>query len=115
MKSISRFVLAAAFAAISVVSAATPRNIAPEAKATVSDSFDDNHGADALNDGIILHDGKGEWVCKGSLTPWGVMHLPWARLDWDREVSIDRVVIYDRPALSEHLAGGVLHFSDGSR
>lgn len=42
------------------------------------------------------------------------MHMPWAQLEWDEEVTIERVVLYDRVSPEEHLAGGTLRFSDGS-
>ena len=90
------------------------RNIAPLAKATVSDCLDAAHGAQGLNDGRIYYDGRWEWACKGVVTPWGVMHMPWAQLEWPSEVSVARVVLYDRVSPDEHLAGGTLHFSDGT-
>ena len=36
-------------------------------------------------------------------------------MEWDEEVCVDRVVLYDRVSLAEHLAGGTLQFSDGSQ
>ena len=99
---------------IAIPSLATQRNIAPSAKVTVSDFLDDHSGADCLTDGIVRVDGRGEWACRGSVTPWGIMHLPWLQLEWDSEVCIDRIVIYDRASMTEHLAGGTLKFSDGT-
>ncbi len=89
-------------------------NIAPKAKVTVSDALTDETGPSNLVDGKIMYDGKGEWVCKGSVTPWGIMHMPWARLEWPEEVEIERIVLYDRVSPNEHLAGGTIHFSDNS-
>ena len=100
--------------AFAQVAGATLPNIAPQAKVTVSDALDEAHGGERLNDGVFLQDGRGEWACQGSVTSWGVMHLPWALLEWDEEVSVDRVVLYDRTTLAEHLAGGTLSFSDGT-
>lgn len=94
---------------------AAGKNIAPLAKATVSDALNPEYGASCLNDGLIMYDGKGEWACKGLVAPWGVMHMPWAMLEWDNEVYIDRIVLYDRVCSDEHLAGGTLSFSDGSK
>ena len=105
--------VASVFAFAQVADATLP-NIAPRAKVTVSDALDDAHGGNHLNDGVFLQDGLGEWACQGSVTPWGVMHLPWALLEWDEEVTVDRVVLYDRTTLAEHLAGGTLSFSDGT-
>lgn len=107
-----------ALAALSLcarTSSAAPNNIAPLARATVSDSLGDRYGAEGLNDGVIRYDGRGEWACKGAVASWGVMHMPWARLEWDEEVEIEHVVLYDRVSPEEHLAGGTLRFSDGSQ
>ena len=35
-------------------------------------------------------------------------------MDWKDSKTINRVVLYDRPGLDEHTAGGTLIFSDGS-
>lgn len=89
-------------------------NIAPYAKASASNFLGTGYEAEHLNDGIIMEDGRGEWACKGYVASWGEMYLPWAKLEWDKEVWIDRVVLYDRPSLKEHIAGGTLEFSDGT-
>lgn len=89
-------------------------NIAPLAHATVSSVLNEAYGAENINDGRIMYDGSGEWACKGFVPAWGVMDMPWAQLEWDNEVSIDRVVLYDRVSQVEHTAGGTLHFSDGT-
>lgn len=114
MKTILKTVLAAALSLPAFAAQAAQDNIAPLAHATVSDSLSDGCGAACLNDGLIRYDGRGEWACKGSVASWGVMYMPWAQLEWDEEVTIERVVLYDRPSLDEHLAGGTLRFSDGS-
>lgn len=75
---------------------AAQNNIAPQAHATVSDSLGGQYGAEGLNDGVIRYDGRGEWACQGAVASWGVMHMPWAQLEWDEEVTIERVVLYDR-------------------
>ena len=93
---------------------AAQNNIAPQAHATVSDALSEQYGAQGLNDGVIRYDGRGEWACQGAVASWGVMHMPWAQLEWDEEVTIERVVLYDRVSPEEHLAGGTLRFSDGS-
>lgn len=66
-------------------------NIAPRAHVTVSNVLNENYAADNLVDGKIMYDDKGEWACKGSVTSWGVMYTPWAQLEWDEEVCVDRV------------------------
>ena len=108
------FASAILFLAVPFCSIAAGRNIAPLARVTVSDSYDEEHGASALTDGVSRRDGAGEWVCKGYLTSWGANNLPWARLEWDEPKTIGRVLIYDRPTLCERIAGGSLSFSDGT-
>lgn len=90
-------------------------NVAPLAKVSVSDILGVGFEAHNLVDGKIMYDNEGEWACKGYVAPWGIMHLPWAKLEWEDEMEIDRVVLYDRVSDQEHLAGGTLHFSDGSK
>lgn len=114
MKRFAHILLLICLTAAPAVAKAGTDNIAVKAKVTVSDSLSEQYGAQNLIDGKIGYDGSGEWACKGAVAPWGIMHMPWARLDWDQEVSINRIVLYDRVTPDEHLAGGTLHFSDGS-
>lgn len=93
---------------------AGPGNIAGEAKVTASSQRSDRFGADRVNDGIIAVPGKGEWACEGQTASWGYIRYPWIQLTWDTVRSINRIVLYDRPAPGEHTAGGILKFSDGS-
>ena len=94
---------------------ATHKNIAPFARATAVNSLDEAHAPGGVNDGIVMRENTGEWACSGYVTSWGEIFLPWVRLDWDNEVTIDRVVFYDRASTDEHLAGGTISFSDGSK
>ena len=108
----SKAVSAALFFLVTVISFAT-ENIASEASVTVSSElqgYEGNH----LTDGIIMLAGKGEWACIGERKAWGANILPWLQLNWDEQRHINAVVLYDRPELNEHVAGGVLKFSDGS-
>ncbi|WP_339893489.1 GH92 family glycosyl hydrolase [uncultured Algibacter sp.] len=89
------------------------QNIAKEAIISTSSSLDGNEGEKVV-DGIIRLDGKGEWACVGERKAWGANKLPWIQLDWNKERTINSIVLYDRPSLEEHTAGGVLKFSDGS-
>ena len=57
-------------------------NVAPQAKVSVSDILGIGFEARNLVDGKVMYANEGEWACKGSVTSWGVMHLPWAQLDW---------------------------------
>lgn len=100
---------------VSVSSWALGPNIAPLARVTVSSELTPALGAAGLTDGLIGYDGRGEWACTGNVFPWGIMTLPLVELRWDREYTIDRIVLYDRVRLDEHTAGGTLYFSDGSR
>ena len=96
------------------ISWATPYNIAPQARVSASSSIDAGHDAAKVTDGLIRVPGKGEWVSKSTETFWGQIDYPWIQLDWERPVNINKIILYDRPAMEAHVAGGVLHFSDGS-
>ncbi|MEQ9423503.1 MAG: GH92 family glycosyl hydrolase [Cyclobacteriaceae bacterium] len=89
-------------------------NIASKAQITSSSTLSDEFNHQNLTDGIIGVDGMGEWACKGETLFWGYIEYPWVKLEWPEEESINKVIIYDRSTLTEHLAGGILSFSDGS-
>jgi hypothetical protein len=40
---------------------------------------------------------------------------PSLQLKWNRPQIVNKVVLYDRPTLTEHMAASVLKFSDGSK
>ncbi len=90
------------------------RNLAPLARATASSSYGDGD-ASKVNDGLIRLEHGGEWVSDAVMPYWQKLPFPWVRLDWDEEVTLSRIILYDRPALDAHTAGGDLYFSDGSR
>lgn len=94
---------------------ATPYNIAHQARASASSSIDAEHDAAKAIDQVIRIPGKGEWVSKSTTTFWGQIDYPWIKLDWEQPVNINKVILYDRPVEEAHIAGGVLHFSDGSK
>lgn len=94
--------------------AAGPDNIAPQARVTASTYLNAQFAPGHVNDGIIGVAGKGEWACEGVTTSWGYVRFPWIQLDWAQPQTIERIVLYDRPDTSEHIAGGKLVFSDGS-
>ncbi|MBP3519227.1 MAG: glycoside hydrolase family 92 protein [Parabacteroides sp.] len=98
-----------------LVMKATPYNIAGQARVSASSSVDADHDASKAVDRLIRIPDKGEWASNSTETFWGQINYPWIRLDWERPVSIDRIVLYDRPDMKSHTAGGVLHFSDGSK
>ncbi|RLD22442.1 MAG: glycoside hydrolase family 92 protein, partial [Bacteroidetes bacterium] len=96
-------------------SIAGPDNIAPQATVSASTTLDSRHSPASATDGLIgIHD-KGEWACEGQTIMWGYIRYPWIQLDWDSSQSIDKIILYDRPNLEEHTAGGTLFFSDGSQ
>ena len=98
-----------------LVMKATPYNIAGKARVSASSSVDEAHDASKVVDRLIRIPDRGEWASKSTETFWGQIDYPWIRLDWERPVSIDRIVLYDRPDMKSHTAGGVLHFSDGTK
>jgi len=68
----------------------------------------------AAVDGIKETHGAGEWI-GGSPNAWyGWIKYPSIELKWDSPQTINRLVVYDRPTLAEHMAACVLKFSDGS-
>ena len=75
-------------------------NIAPRAHVTVSNVLNENYAADNLVDGKIMYDDKGEWACKGKCYIVGSHVYPVGKLEWDEEVCVDRVVLYDRVSLA---------------
>lgn len=93
---------------------AGPGNIAPQANVTASTSLNANYSQNNVIDGIIGIEDKGEWACEGVTTNWGYIRFPWIKLTWNTPQTINKIVLYDRPSLQEHIAGGKLVFSDGS-
>ena len=58
----------------------------------------------AAVDGVKQQDGTGEWI-GGSANLWfGWIHYPTNfELKWETPQQINKVVIYDRPSLEEHM------------
>ena len=73
-------------------------------------------GLQAAVDGVKQQDGSGEWI-GGSQNLWfGWIHYPKnLELRWDTPQRVNKVILYDRPTLAEHMAACVLTFNDGSR
>lgn len=90
-------------------------NIAPQARATASSSLTAESDVAKVNDGMIRLEDAGEWVSAAVMPHWELLSFPWVRLEWDEEVILSRVVLYDRPTTDSHTAGGDLYFSDGTR
>lgn len=111
----ARIILTLAGLLAGLCAMAGPGNIAPEATVTVSTTLDSNYAARYLTDGIIGVNGKGEWACAGDTTDWGYIRFPWVQLNWDAPRKINRILLFDRSNLHDHIAGGKLVFSDGSQ
>lgn len=94
---------------------AGPDNIASLAKVTASSSLSIDFEPQNVIDGQLRILNKGEWVSNSKMTFWGQIDYPWIQLNWDSTCNINKVVLYDRPTNESHIAGGVLHFSDGSK
>jgi predicted alpha-1,2-mannosidase len=92
---------------------AGPGSIAEKASVTASSSIEGFSESNVIDGEIRIHN-IGEWACEGQTTFWGYIRYPWIQLDWAESQTINRVVLYDRPGLDEHTAGGTLIFSDGS-
>lgn len=101
------------FSCVSVF--ATGDNIAVQAKVKTSSCAGDNYAGIKVADGLIRVFDKGEWRSTGSVNFYGQIDYPWIELNWEHEEMVDEVVLYDRPSMDSHIAGGVLHFSDGTK
>jgi predicted alpha-1,2-mannosidase len=89
-------------------------NIAVNAQVTASTTLNGNFQPTNIIDGLIGVDGKGEWACEGVTTDWGYVRFPWIQLTWQQPQTINKIVLFDRSSLAEHIASGKLIFSDGS-
>ena len=88
-----------------------PENLAPRATVIGPGSH-----VRATVDGVKQSDGTGEWI-GGSPNLWfGWINYPKnLEFKWETPQRINTVVLYDRPALDEHMAACVLTFNDGSQ
>src|SRR5690554_1510553 len=93
---------------------AGPDNIAPLAKITASSEKSAEFSAQKAVDGLIGIENQGEWVSASGQTSWGAIDYPWIKLEWEKPQNINRIILYDRPIQESHIAGGTLHFSDGT-
>ncbi|MGW0229847.1 glycoside hydrolase domain-containing protein [Actinopolymorpha singaporensis] len=78
----------------------------PGVTATASSEYSDGYRADKVRDGVIGSKDGGDWASRGEREPW-------VRLDWDKPIRADRIVLYDRPG-DDDANAGTLTFSDGS-
>lgn len=109
-----RIVLGLALALCGFQVNAGTKNIAAKAKVFSSTTLNEQYSESNLTDGLIGIADKGEWACEGLTTSWGSIRFPWVKLEWNSPQCIDKIVLYDRPIMNEHIAGGKLLFSDGS-
>src|SRR5665647_1789549 len=102
------------FLSITLLAKADLDNIATSSRVTASTTKYEKFKPSNVIDGIIGVDGKGEWACEGVTTDWGYVRFPWIQMDWDQPQAINKIILFDRPSLDEHVASGKLVFSDGS-
>jgi predicted alpha-1,2-mannosidase len=93
---------------------AGPDNIAPSARVTVSSEKNAEYSAQKAVDGLIGIENQGEWASASGQTSWGAIDYPWIKLEWEKPQNINRIILYDRPIQQSHIAGGTLHFSNGT-
>lgn len=88
------------------------QNVALGAIATASSQNSaDGQVASKAIDGVAdgwPGDSNREWVSNGQRAG------AWLKLDWTAPVTINKVVLFDRPNANDFITGGVLTFSDGS-
>lgn len=87
------------------------KNIAKNAKATVS-SYYGSQGADNLTDGIIKSstNNQGQWVASRNDRIGA-----WAKLEWQKPVTVDRIVVFDRHTIADHITDATVELSDGTK
>lgn len=97
---------------VTVVADQPSVNVAPQAVVTASSqNAADGQFATKVIDGVAdgyPGDYSREWATSGE----GVG--AWIELHWAVPVTIDRIVLFDRPNGDDHIVGGTLTFSDGT-
>jgi hypothetical protein len=87
-------------------------NIAPLASVTASsENFATDQPAIAITDGVVdgwPADYTKEWVTVKGLDG------SWVELNWTNDYQVNRVVLYDRPNLTDQITSATLTFSDGT-
>lgn len=96
------------------ITGATTYNIAPRAHVTASSALDEGHSPQHVADGMARMP-LGQWRSGVKMTFWGEIDFPWIRLDWDEEVELSSVTLYDTVGDDATCSGGELVFDDGSR
>jgi putative alpha-1,2-mannosidase len=106
---VGRIIGFACVMAVLPVWAGTSSNLAPLASLSGPGQY-----VEAAVDGIKQKNGEGEWIGDSPNTWYGWITYPRLELKWAAPCTINKVVVYDRPTLDEHMAACVLKFSDGS-
>jgi hypothetical protein len=81
-------------------------NIALASSQSVSSTYP-GYDAYMAIDGLEKITDRGEWASDGELNPW-------IQLSWPASMNIYKVVLLDRPNLTDAVNKGVLYFSDGN-
>jgi hypothetical protein len=91
-----------------------PLNVAPQAQVTTSSAHHDGFEGEKAVDGIVpgytppMGEEQHEWAADGQ------KEGAWLQLDWKEPVTVDTVILYDRPNRGDHVLAGTLTFSDGT-
>ena len=83
-------------------------NLALYASVTASSNYDfSRYYCSNVTDGVKGVNGKGEWASLGEANPW-------IQLNWASSITVNEIVLYDRPNTTDSSSSGTLIFSDGS-
>ncbi len=72
---------------------------------SVSSEYSKAYRAELAVDGLL--NPEGEWSSRNEQTPW-------IRVDFGKEIRVERVVLYDKANPVDNARGGMLRFSDGT-
>lgn len=86
------------------------RNLSPFAKVTSSSNFNEKYTATNATDNSLF-DGRGrlEWASRTSIDP-----KPKLTLNWDKNIIIDKIILYDRASPKTNILSSTLTFSNGT-
>ncbi|MBI3921584.1 MAG: hypothetical protein HY318_09225 [Armatimonadetes bacterium] len=89
-------------------------NVALRSKVTTSSTHHGGFEGEKAIDGIVpgytapIGEGQSEWGSDGQ------KEGAWIQLDWPEPVTVDTVLLYDRPNLVDQVLAGTITFSDGT-
>lgn len=86
------------------------KNLSPLAQVTASSEFNEQYAATNATDNSLF-DGRGslEWASRTSGDA-----KPSLILNWDRNIVIDKIILYDRPDPNTNILSSTLSFSNGT-